>query len=169
MGVYYKSENEETLVKQHTPLVVSIAFSFNPRPPYDYDDLVSIGLIGLLKAIRAYDPKRGTQFSTLASTVIRREIVRELEKTNGRVHESLEFDIENQVEAHLEDYLPENLTDTEKKILIYRFHEGFTFKEIGEKLGYTKQWANNKLNNILNKILKSNGRKKKKNTVAKRG
>lgn len=157
--------SEEELVKTHTPLVVSIAFKFKPKPPNDYDDLISIGMIGLLKAIRAFDPSKGNQFSTLASTIIRREIVRELEKSNGKDQENIEFDIEQDESSGFEDYLPENLNNIERKILVYRFHYGYTFEEIGAKLGYTKQWANSKLNSILAKILESN--EKKKDTMAK--
>lgn len=156
--------NEEELVIAHTPLVVSIAFKFKPQPPNDYDDLISIGMIGLLKAIRAFDPSKGNQFSTLASTIIRREIVRELEKSNGKDQENIEFDIEQTESNGFEDYLPENLTDTERKVLVYRFHYGYTFEEIGQEFGYTKQWASIKLNNILEKIIESN--EKKKDTLA---
>jgi RNA polymerase sigma factor (sigma-70 family) len=156
------SENE--LVKQHTPLVVSIAFSYRPQPPNDYDDLISVGMIGLLKAIRIFDPSRGTQFSTLATKIIHREIIRELEKTNGKKHESLNFDVEKEEHLDFNDYLPENLTELEKTLLIDRFHLGMTFEEIGGKFGKTKQWANIKLSHVLNKIMESN--EKKENPVA---
>ena len=34
----------------------------------EYDDLYSAGCVGLLKAVRAFDPERGVQFSTYANT-----------------------------------------------------------------------------------------------------
>jgi len=157
--------NENELVKQHTPLVVSIAFLYKPQPPNDYDDLISVGMIGLLKAIRVFDPGRGVQFSTLATKIIHREIIRELEKTNGKKHESLTFDVEKEEHVNFDDYLPESLSTLEKDILTDRFHLGMTFEEIGEKFGKTKQWANIKLSNILDKITESN--EKKKNSVVK--
>lgn len=40
------------------------------------DDLVSWGTMGLINAARAYDPSRGTAFSTLACRAIERMIVR---------------------------------------------------------------------------------------------
>lgn len=164
MNIFYTREQENELIETHTPLVVSIAYSFTPKPPNDYDDLISIGKIGLLKAIRVFDPSKGYQFSTLATKIISREIIRELEKTNGKNQENLDFDIQEETKSNFDDYIPDYLSDTEKKILILRFHLGYTFKEIGKELGYTKQWANAQFSNILKKILESN--EKKKNIVA---
>mgnify|MGYP003394270530 CR=1 FL=1 len=158
--------NEEDMINLHTPLVISIAYKFQIKPPLDYDDLISVGKIGLLKAIRSFDPKRGNQFSTLASTIIRREIVRELEKSNNKDHQSLECDIAESPSEGLDDYLPEGLNDIEKRVLTLRLCSGFTFKEIGEELGYTKQWANNKFKEILAKIVESNEQQKEKNFIS---
>ena len=156
---------EDELVRQHTPLVVSIAFTYKPKPPNDYDDLISVGMIGLLKAIRAYDPSRGIQFSTLAYRVINREIIRELDRSpNKHDYQPLDFDVSGDKIDNIEDYLPDNLTDLEKEILLLRFHLGHTFEEIGEKFNKTKQWANIVYAGAIYKIAESN--EKKKNIVA---
>lgn len=42
----------------------------------EYDELYSAGCVGLLKAVRAFDPDRGVQFSTYAVPVILGEIKR---------------------------------------------------------------------------------------------
>ncbi|MBR1864077.1 MAG: sigma-70 family RNA polymerase sigma factor [Ruminococcus sp.] len=42
----------------------------------DYDDLYGAGCIGLMKAVRAFDPERGVKFSTYAVPVILGEIKR---------------------------------------------------------------------------------------------
>lgn len=170
MNKFYKQEDEEKLVALHTPLVVSIAFSYNPRPPYDYEDLISIGMIGLLKAIRSYDPARGTQFSTVASIIIRREIIRELQKNNNsKFHEQIDENIVEESRLNnliIDEYLPDDLEEEDRKILYDRFYLNKTFEDIGSSFGFTKQWAHMKMSGILNKIRDSNAAKKAKNSIS---
>ena len=66
---------KDSLVRQHTPLVASIARRFMGRG-VDYDDLFQLGSIGLLKAIDGFDEGMGTQFSTYAVPKIMGEIRR---------------------------------------------------------------------------------------------
>lgn len=75
--------NEELLVKQNTGLVKSIAkrFTFSG---VEYEDLVQVGTIGLLKAIRNFDSDRGLALSTYAVPVIAGEIKKYL-RDNGAV------------------------------------------------------------------------------------
>ena len=54
---------EEELLRLNTGLVRSIAQRFCGRG-VDLEDLIQIGTIGLLKAIRSFDPDRGFAFST---------------------------------------------------------------------------------------------------------
>ncbi len=63
----------EELVKLNMGLVKRIAYKFLGRGT-EYDDLVQLGAIGMLKAIRTYDEKRGTAFSTYAVPLIIGEI-----------------------------------------------------------------------------------------------
>ncbi len=61
-------------VSRHLGLVGSCVKKF--RSPYiGPDDLYQIGVIGLIKAVAAFDSSRGYQFSTYACTVIRNEMV----------------------------------------------------------------------------------------------
>jgi RNA polymerase sporulation-specific sigma factor len=65
----------EKLVLQNAGLVRSIALRFCGRGT-DAEDLIQIGNIGMLKAIRSYDPSRGCVFSTFAVPLILGEIRR---------------------------------------------------------------------------------------------
>jgi len=67
----------EELIKSNTGLVRSIAVRFRDRG-LEYDDLMQIGTIGMLKAIRSFDLDRGTVFSTYAVPLIIGEIRRYL-------------------------------------------------------------------------------------------
>jgi len=60
------------------PLVHSIASMVSGKglpPNIEYDDLVSDGTVGLMKAWDNFDPKRGVKFETYASYRIRGEIL----------------------------------------------------------------------------------------------
>lgn len=65
----------ERLMELNLGLVRSIALRFRDRG-VEYDDLVQIGSIGMLKAIRSFDISKGTVFSTYAVPLIIGEIRR---------------------------------------------------------------------------------------------
>jgi len=65
-------------VEAYMPLVHSIASMVSGKglpPNIEYDDLVSDGTVGLMKAWDNFDPKRGVKFETYASYRIRGEIL----------------------------------------------------------------------------------------------
>ena len=67
----------EILVIENTALVKSIALKFRDRGT-EFEDLMQIGTIGMIKAIRSFDMERGTAFSTYAVPLIVGEIRRHL-------------------------------------------------------------------------------------------
>ena len=67
----------ETLIVENTALVKSIALKFRDRGT-EFEDLMQIGTIGMIKAIRSFDMERGTAFSTYAVPLIVGEIRRHL-------------------------------------------------------------------------------------------
>ena len=67
----------EQLVVVNMALVRSVAVKFKDRGT-EYEDLVQIGTIGMLKAIRSFDVERGTAFSTYAVPLIVGEIRKHL-------------------------------------------------------------------------------------------
>ena len=71
------SEAESALVEENLGLVRKVARRFLDRGT-EYEDLVQIGTIGMIKAIRSFSPERGTVFSTYAVPLIIGEIRRHL-------------------------------------------------------------------------------------------
>lgn len=65
----------EELIRDNQALVRSIAYRFKDRG-VEMDDLMQIGSIGMLKAIRSFDLSKGTVFSTYAVPLIIGEIRR---------------------------------------------------------------------------------------------
>ena len=59
----------ETLIRHNLRLVVHVAKKYYAQPS-DQEDLISIGTIGLMKAVDTFDSTRKARFSTYASRCI---------------------------------------------------------------------------------------------------
>ena len=75
MAIKGDEKATEELMTLNLGLVRSIALKFRDRG-VEYEDLVQIGSIGMLKAIRSFDLEKGTVFSTYAVPKITGEIRR---------------------------------------------------------------------------------------------
>lgn len=79
------------LVERNLRLVAHIVKKFD-NTHEDVDDLISIGTIGLIKAIRTFDRHKNTRLATYAARCIENEILMHL-RANKRVrHEMMLFD-----------------------------------------------------------------------------
>ncbi len=76
------TDSENALVEKYLSLVSSIVARLAMTLPdhVDQDDLYSSGLIGLLQALRNYDPTCGASFETYARTRVRGAMLDELRK-----------------------------------------------------------------------------------------
>lgn len=78
-----------TLIEMNLSLVQFAARRFRARVlggGLDMDDIIQVGIIGLIKAIDRYDPEREVEFSTLALPYITGEIKRYFRDTTWAVH-----------------------------------------------------------------------------------
>lgn len=82
----YKKENDENakeiLIERNLRLVAHIAKKYN-NSTEDQDDIISIGTIGLIKAIETYNIDKGTKLATYASKCIDNEILMSI-RTNKK-------------------------------------------------------------------------------------
>jgi RNA polymerase sigma factor for flagellar operon FliA len=80
-GTYNNSAVETKELEKYLPLVKRIAskFSFNLPADTDYEDLVSVGMIGLMEAMNRYDETKGASFETYARYRIRGSILNYLD------------------------------------------------------------------------------------------
>lgn len=67
-------EAKNILIEHNLRLVAHIVKKYN-SPDRDMDDLISIGTIGLIKAITTFDVDKGTRLGTYASRCIENEIL----------------------------------------------------------------------------------------------
>ncbi len=79
---------KDILVERNLRLVAHIVKKYS-YPGKDIDDLISIGTVGLIKAIDSFDNSKGTRLATYAARCIENEIlmlIRNNKKTKGEVY-----------------------------------------------------------------------------------
>jgi RNA polymerase sporulation-specific sigma factor len=112
--------DEETSLRHYAQLVRRVI-----RPYYlqggDYDDLYQEGMVGLLRAVRRYDPERGVGFESFASVCIRRQVIDALRRDASL----------SQADSRFFQLTPETLPDSDPELL-YLANE--SAKEITEHL-----------------------------------
>ena len=138
---------KEILITHNLRLVVYIAKKFETTG-INLEDLISIGSIGLIKAINTFQPDKKIKLATYASRCIENEILMYLRKTNNQKFEvsleeplNIDYDgnelllsdvmgsdpnivsteIENEDERNIINKIVEDLPDREKKIMCLRY------------------------------------------------
>jgi RNA polymerase sigma-B factor len=75
----------DVVLRRYLPVARRIAARFrNTGEPFD--DLLQVASLGLLKAIRRFDPQRGTMFSSFATPTVLGELRRHFRDTTWFVH-----------------------------------------------------------------------------------
>ena len=76
------SLDEKDLIERFLPLVRNVVdrIKLNLPPHVDADDLYSVGVTGLIAAVKKYDPAQGHTFAAYATTRIRGSILDELRR-----------------------------------------------------------------------------------------
>jgi RNA polymerase sporulation-specific sigma factor len=171
------------LIERNLRLVVYIARKFE-NTGILVEDLVSIGTIGLIKAVRTFDPTKRIKLATYASRCIENEILMYLRR-NSRTRSEVSFDeplntdwdgnelllsdvlgTESDVIKHIEDEVDrgllqgamQQLSAREKKIMELRF--GLrgdlekTQKEVADELGISQSYISRLEKRILRKLHK---------------
>lgn len=74
----------DNLIEEHSGLVSKIAYHLAARLPASVvvDDLIQVGMIGLLDASQHYDPSQGAAFTTYATIRIRGAMLDELRRND---------------------------------------------------------------------------------------
>lgn len=74
----------DNLIEEHSGLVSKIAYHLAARLPASVvvDDLIQVGMIGLLDASQQYDPSQGAAFTTYATIRIRGAMLDELRRND---------------------------------------------------------------------------------------
>ena len=125
-------EARNTLIEHNLRLVAHIIKKYYTQSA-DQEDLISIGTIGLIKAINSFDPSKGARLATYAARCVENEILmyfRSQKKLQGEV--SLSESIETDKDGNslmlmdvvgVDDTMLEDLHDRENRVRIRRLVE----------------------------------------------
>ena len=146
-----------TLIEHNLRLVSHIVKKYNSK--YENDDLISIGIIGLIKGIDSFSKEKGTKLTTYAAKCIENEILMHFrnEKKNMNnisLDEKIGFDKDgNEIElidvikTPDQDYIEDinykdniqallkyiNILTNREKIIIFKRYGIFNHKELTQK------------------------------------
>ncbi|HKM21033.1 MAG TPA: RNA polymerase sporulation sigma factor SigE [Lachnospiraceae bacterium] len=160
LGTKYDQEAKTILIEHNLRLVVYIAKKFD-NTGVGVEDLISIGTIGLIKAINTFDPDKNIKLATYALRCIENEILMYLRRNNktklevsideplnvdwdgnelllsdilGTEEDVIYRDIENEVERNLLNHAIGKLSERERTIVNLRFGlESDTGEELTQK------------------------------------
>jgi RNA polymerase sigma factor for flagellar operon FliA len=81
-GVTQSAIDEKDLIERYLPLVRNVVdrVKITLPPHIDADDLYSVGVTGLIAAVRKYNPEQGNTFAGYAATRIRGAVLDELRR-----------------------------------------------------------------------------------------
>lgn len=118
---------KSVLIERNLRLVVYIARKFE-NTGVGIEDLVSIGTIGLIKAVNTFDPNKKIKLATYASRCIENEILMYLRR-NNKTRSEVSFDEPLNIDWDGNELLLSDVLGTENDI-IYRYLE----EEVDRKL-----------------------------------
>lgn len=131
------------LIERNLRLVVYIARKFE-NTGINIDDLVSIGTIGLIKAVNTFDPHKNIKLATYASKCIENEILMFLRR-NNKIKAEVSFDEPLNIDWDGNELLLSDVLGTENDLIQKSLEE-----EVDKKLLYQ---AMDKLNEREKKIM----------------
>lgn len=116
---------------------------------YEEEDLIQIGIIGLLKAIDLYKLKQDHPFSTYANTYIKKELERKLKLENKILYVEYVGLTNNYSRDTFNDFIEntevkeaiKKLSDVRGKILFLYTYGKCSFEDIGNIFGFSQQRA----------------------------
>ena len=117
LGTEEDEHAKKTLIEHNLRLVVYIAKKFD-NTGVGVEDLISIGTIGLIKAINSYNPEKNIKLATYASRCIENEILMYLRR-NSKTKAEVSIDEPLNVDWDGNELLLSDILGTEEDI-IYR-------------------------------------------------
>lgn len=117
------------LIERNLRLVVYIARKFE-NTGVGVEDLISIGTIGLIKAVNTFDPEKKIKLATYASRCIENEILMYLRR-NSKAKAEISFDEPLNIDWDGNELLLSDILGTDND-LIYKFLEEEIDKELLE-------------------------------------
>ena len=176
------NEAREKIIKHNIRLVINQVNKKFSNTPYERKELVSIGLIGLIKGIDTFDIEKKIEFSTYAIRCIDNEILMFIRKEKKHINDESIYQIINEskdgTKLTLEDTLKDDtdfveeyihnemlllirqiivlLEGRNKEIIMLRYgfidDKVYTQQEVANKLGISRSYISRLETEILKRI-----------------
>ena len=166
LGSEDDKEARAALIEHNLRLVVYIAKKFD-NTSVGVEDLISIGTIGLIKAINTFKPDKNIKLATYASRCIENEILMYLRRNElllsdilGTDEDVIYHDIEDEIEKSLLNNAISRLNPRERKIVELRYGltnedgEEMTQKEVADLLGISQSYISRLEKKIMKRLKK---------------
>ncbi|MFZ9677483.1 MAG: RNA polymerase sigma factor FliA [Quisquiliibacterium sp.] len=117
VSLYEQVDNrQESLILEHMPMVKRVAVHLKVRvPPFmELDELIQVGMVGLIEAARAFDPTKGFEFENFALNRVRGAMLDEVRRQSYLPRSAVAFNkAENEAVHALVSQLGRNPSQTE--------------------------------------------------------
>ncbi len=104
ISFYEQVENrQESLILAHMPMVKRVAVHLKARvPPFmELDELVQVGMVGLIEAARSFDPTKGFEFEHFALSRVRGAILDEVRRQSFLPRSAVAFNKSENEAVHV--------------------------------------------------------------------
>ena len=174
------NDARDLLIEHNLRLVVYVAKRYDTTQNGGIEDLISIGTIGLVKAINTFKPDKNIKLATYASRCIENEILMFLRKNNKLRHEisldeplNIDYDgnelllsdiigtdsdiVKNELEqSDQKAMFYEALSKREKEILMFRYglmnYDELTQKDVAKMMGISQSYISRLEKKIIKKL-----------------
>ena len=174
----YKCININETIKENMGLVYKVINEqyYDKKYEFTKEDMVQTGLLALYRAIQTFDENKNIKFSTFAMTVIKNDLLkfatRDYEKYSGVINDTetslnstvgndddmsmedrlgIEEDFSGLEETELLNYIKERKSEKVVK-MVELLAEGYTYQEVGDKLGCSKQYVNSTMKKLADEL-----------------
>lgn len=148
----------DDLIEKNMGLVVSVVNSFKPQNHTERDDYIQAGRIGLWKALRKYNPDKGTVLSTYAWNPIRWEIIKEIKSVKKGKGTSLNIVSPPwyKPKDELWEVLPTTILSDEEIDFLQLRKMGYKLAEMADISGRTNSYVKRIFYKAIRKIRENN-------------
>ena len=132
LGTPEEKEAKSTLIEHNLRLVVYIAKKFD-NTGVSVEDLISIGTIGLIKAINTFNPVKNIKLATYASRCIENEILMYLRR-NSKTKMEVSIDEPLNVDWDGNELLLSDILGTDDDVISQRLENEVEIKLLGKAI-----------------------------------
>jgi RNA polymerase sigma factor for flagellar operon FliA len=106
LSLYQQVQHEQTpesMILANMPMVKRVAIHLKARiPPFmDLDELIQVGMVGLIEAARAFDPSKGFEFEHFALSRVRGAILDEVRRLSFLPRSAVAFNRSESEAMHI--------------------------------------------------------------------